>query len=62
MCKASEGVYKKYKERKYGIRVCTGLLSKQKIDELKLNIDLLKYLMNTKNKCCDLDKLIENLT
>lgn len=62
MCKVSEGVYKKYKETHYGIKVCTGKLKDQEIKDLGVDIDLLKYLSKTKDKCCDFTKLIEALT
>lgn len=62
MCKASEGTYKKFQEKKYGIKACTGTLKDEEISNLGVNLDLLKYLSKTKDKCCDFEKLIEALT
>lgn len=61
MFKASEGLYKKYVETKYGIRVCSGKLELTEVEELLDNLALLDYFKY--NTCdCDKDKLIENLT
>lgn len=61
MCKVSNGIYKKYVEDFYDIRVCNGKLKDQEIEELQEDLDLLKYFK--KGTCdCNKDKLIENLT
>lgn len=62
MCKESEGVYKKYLENNLGLNVCAGKLKDTEIADLGTNIDLLRYLSKTKQKCCDFNKLIEVLT
>lgn len=64
MCKASEGVYKKHQEKRYGIKACKGKLENATIEDLYEDIDLLKYLSKTKNEICNCDftKLTEYLT
>jgi hypothetical protein len=66
MCRVSDGVYKKHLEKRLGIKACFGNLNDTDIQELGQDIELLKYLFNSKDriseKCCDLNKLIENLT
>lgn len=62
MCKASNGVYKKYLEEHLGLRVCTGKLKDEEIANLGADIALLKYFSKAKGKCCNFTKLIEALT
>lgn len=62
MCKVSEGIYKKYLEKKHGLRTCTGKLKDKKIEDMLEDMDLLLYLNKSKSCDCDKDKIIEQLT
>lgn len=64
MCKASDGIYKKHQEQRYGIKVCKGKLKDTEIDTLLEDIELINYILKTKNfsTSCNINKLIENLT
>lgn len=58
--KASNAAYKKYLQKKYGLRTCKGDLTDPEIEDLWENIDLLKYIL-CNDICGDKEKLIETL-
>jgi len=60
----SDGIYRKHQEKRYGIKACRGKLKNTEIETLLENVELIKYILHTKNfnSSCDINKIIENLT
>lgn len=59
---AAKGTYKKYLEKRYGVKACTGVLKDMEIEEIFEDVDLLNYLKC--NKLCNInkEKLIETIS
>lgn len=57
-------MYKKLKEKRFGIATCKDSLTQSQIDELWADKDMLKYLIS-RGECeksfCDIDKLLQNI-
>lgn len=63
-CQFSNEIYKKLKEKRFGIATCKNSLTQSEINELWADKDMLKYLLN-KKECevtfCDINKLLQNI-
>lgn len=61
MSRVSEGAFKFYREKRFGIRSCCDDLTKDELIELNEDIQLVKFLTKCKSGK-DVEKIIENLT